>query len=170
MLQIRRSKESDRTAIRSIHTSAFGPDRAREIVALVDGLLEDQTARPRLSLIAETGGKLVGHILFTALRLQSDQYISARILAPLAVSGDWQGEGVGGALIKEGLERLADSGVELVFVLGHPGYYSKFGFQPAGILGFSFPPFSHEILAVIGRIEGKVLCPDILNQPQHWRE
>ena len=81
------------------------------------------------------------------------------------------------ALLKE----LADSGVDLVFVLGHPGYYPKFGFQTAGLAGFQAPypiPSQHadawmvqELNAgVIGSIDGRVQCSKILDQPQHWRE
>jgi len=182
ILEIRRSTESDRTAIGDIHTSAFGQEQGKEIVELVNSLLEDETARPLLSLVADTGGRLVGHVLFTKARLQpEDRVIPVRILAPLAVSRDCQGEGVGGVLIREGLKQLAESGVELVFVLGHPGYYPKFGFQPAGVLGFeaTYPiPSEHagawmvqELKAgVIGSVEGRVQCSEVLNQPQHWRE
>jgi len=181
ILQIRRSTESDRTAIRDIHASAFGEEQGEEIIELVNGLLEDSTAEPLLSLVAETGGRLVGHILFTVAKLQSDQEISARILAPLAVSSEFQDAGVGGALIREGLKKLAGSGVDLVFVLGHPGYYPRFGFQTAGALGFEPPypiPSEHadawmvqELkVGVIGSVEGGVQCSKVLNQPQHWRE
>lgn len=182
ILKIRRSTESDRFAIGGIHASAFGQEQGQEIVELVNGLLDDDTAKPLLSLVAETDGRLVAHILFTVARLQpEDQDASVRILAPLAVSGDFQGEGVGGVLIREGLKQLADSGVDLVFVLGHPGYYPKFGFQAAGVLGFEAPyliPSEHadawmvqELKAgVIGSIEGRVQCSEVLNQPQHWRE
>jgi predicted N-acetyltransferase YhbS len=181
-LKIRRSTESDLTAIDDIHTSAFGQGQGQEIVELVNGLLDDETAKPLLSLVAETDGKLVGHILFTVARLQpEDQEVSVRILAPLAVSSDFQGEGVGGVLIREGLKQLAESGVDLVFVLGHPGYYPKFGFQTAGLLGFESPfpiPSEHadawmvyELKAdVIGNIEGRVQCSEVLSEPQHWRE
>lgn len=181
ILKIRRSTESDRVAISGIHTSAFGQEQGQEIVELVNGLLDDETAAPLLSLVAEIEGRLAGHILFTLAKLQYDQKISARILAPLAVSSDFQSEGVGGALIREGLKQLAESGVDLVFVLGHPGYYPKFGFQPAGVLGLEAPypiPLEHadawmvqELKAgVIVSIEGKVQCSEVLNQPQHWRE
>jgi len=182
ILKIRHSTESDRTAIDGIHASAFGQQQGPEIVELVNDLLNDETARPLLSLVAETDGKLVGHILFTVARLQpEDQEVSIRILAPLAVAGDFQGEGIGGALIKAGLKVLAESGVDLVFVLGHPGYYPKFGFQTAGLLGLQAPypiPSQHadawmvqELNAgVIGSIDGRVKCSKTLNQPQHWRE
>ena len=162
--------------------SAFGQEQGQEIVELVNGLLGDDTAKPLLSLVAEADGRLVGHILFTLARLQTeDQEVSVRILAPLAVSGEFQGEGIGGVLIREGLKQLAESGVDLVFVLGHPGYYPKFGFQTAGVLGFDAPypiPAEHadawmvqELkVGVIGSIEGRVQCSGALNQPQHWRE
>jgi len=180
-LQIRRSTASDRAAIREIHTSAFGLEHGREIAELVDGLLDDPTAEPSLSLVAEAGGVLAGHILFTAAKLQSSQKLCARILAPLAVSSEHQGTGIGGELIAEGLERLAGSGTGLVFVLGHPGYYPKHGFQPAGVLGLEAPhPIAPEhadawmvkelATGLLGTVEGKVQVSEVLSQPQHWRE
>jgi predicted N-acetyltransferase YhbS len=162
--------------------SAFGQRQGQEIVELVNDLLEDETAKPLLSLVAEKDGKLVGHILFTTARLQPEnQEASIRILAPLAVSSDVQGEGIGGVLIREGLKQLAESGVDLVFVLGHPRYYPRFGFQTAGILGFEAPytiPSEHADAWMVqelktGRLaknEGKIQCSEVLNQPQYWRE
>ncbi|MCU7856022.1 MAG: N-acetyltransferase [Candidatus Thiodiazotropha sp. (ex Lucinoma borealis)] len=180
-MNIRHSTASDCTAISDIHMSAFGQVQGQEIVELVNGLLDDTTAEPLLSLVAESAGRLVGHILFTQAKLQSDKEVSVRILAPLAVAYDFQGTGIGGALIREGLSQLAESGVDLVFVLGHIGYYPKFGFQTAGVLGYEAPhPIPSEKAdawmvqalkaGVIGRIEGKVQCSEVLNQPQHWRE
>jgi predicted N-acetyltransferase YhbS len=181
-LKIRRSTESDRSAITAIHLSAFGQEQGQEIVELVKGLLGDVTAKPLLSLVVETEGKLVGHVLFTSAKLQPEgQEVSIRILAPLAISSDFQGQGIGGVLIREGLKQLAQSGVDLVFVLGHPGYYPKFGFQTAGVLGFEAPypiPSEHadawmvqEMKAgIIGSVKGRIQCSEVLNQPQHWRE
>lgn len=181
-MQIRRSTESDRIAISDIHASAFGEEQGQEIVELVNDLLDDETAKPLRSLVAEIDARLVGHILFTAAQLQPEnREISARILAPLAVSSDFQGKGIGGALIAEGLKQLTESGVDLVFVLGYPGYYSKFGFRAAGVLGFAAPyaiPSEHadawmvrELKAgMIGRIAGRVRCSESLDRPQHWRE
>ena len=181
-MNIRRATESDCTAIDAIHMSAFGQSQGREIVKLVNSLLDDETAKPLLSLVAETDEKLAGHILFTVARiLPEDQETTVRILAPLAISSDFQGQGIGSALIREGLKHLAESGVDLVFVLGHPGYYPKFGFQAARQFGFEAPypiPSKHadawmvrELKAgVIGMKKGKVQCSDVLNQLQHWRE
>ncbi|MEN6556720.1 MAG: N-acetyltransferase [Thermoguttaceae bacterium] len=181
-MKIRRSTESDRLEISSIHISAFGPEKGIEIAELVNGLLDDETAKPLLSLVAEKDGKLIGHILYTKATLQPENNdISIQLLAPLAVLSDCQSQGVGGQLIREGLRLLKESGVDLVFVLGHPGYYPKCGFQTAGVLGFEAPypiPEEHANAwmvqelrgGVLSAVKGKVQCATVLHQPQHWRE
>lgn len=99
----------------------------------------------------------------------------------MAILPDFQSKGVGVQHIKKGLNLLKDSGVELVFVSGHPGYYPRTGFTPAKVLGYQAPyhiPEEHagawmvkELCSgVIGRIKGAVQCSDILNQPEHWQE
>jgi predicted N-acetyltransferase YhbS len=179
---IRRSTDSDRAAIRIINMSAFGKAQGQEIVELVNGLLGDETAKPLLSLVAEINKKIVGHILFTRAILQPEhQDVSVQILAPLAVSRERQGEGIGRSLIMKGLKQLEESGVDLVFVLGHPGYYPKYGFRPAGALGFESPypiPFGHEDAwmvqelkpGLICNVQGTIQCAEVLDEPKHWRE
>jgi predicted N-acetyltransferase YhbS len=180
-VQIRPSQESDRGAISRLHVSAFGPAQGPAIAALVEELFDDPTAEPILSLVAVSDTMLVGHILFTAVTIPSKPQRSMQILAPLAVANEYQGAGVGGLLITEGLQQLAGSGVELVFVLGHPGYYSRYGFQPAGVQGFTAPyPIApehadawmvHELVAgALSGNEGRIQCAEALNQPQHWQE
>ena len=71
--------------------------------------------------------------------LESTESVSVRILAPLAVLPEAQSTGIGGQLIKEGLNQLKKSGVDLVFVLGHPDYYPRSGFTTAGVLGYEAP-------------------------------
>lgn len=181
-LKIRKSTETDRVHIEKIHTKAFGKKKGPEIADLVNGLFEDDTAMPLLSLVAVENGQLIGHILFTKAVLDgTDRPVSLQLLAPLAVLPDAQSKGVGSKLIKEGLKQLKDAGVELVFVLGHPDYYPRCGFTTAGLLGFEAPypiPEEHAgawmVLAlregIIGEVEGKVRCSEVLNQPHHWRE
>lgn len=181
-LKIRKSSALDGTEIEKIHIKAFGKEKGSEIVDLVNGLFNDKTATPLLSLVAVEGDQLIGHILFTkATFTQTTEPVSAQILAPLAVLPDTQRKGVGGQLIEKGLIRLKETGVELVFVLGHPDYYPRYGFIPAGDIGYEAPypiPEEHagawmvqELSAgVIGRVIGKVRCSDVLNQPEHWRE
>lgn len=179
---IRSATDADRAGILGVHESAFGKEQGPEIVELVSGLLCDKSAMPLFSLVAEICGRVVGHVLFTAVRLQSGrQSISAQILAPLAVSKEHQGEGIGGSLINEGLKRLAASGVGLVFVLGRPDYYRKFGFGPAGVLGYEAPypiPMAHEDAwmvrelkaGMLGSAQGRIQCAETLDQPRHWQE
>jgi putative acetyltransferase len=182
MLKIRKTTESDLYDVLDVEKNAFGNEKGPEIADLVNGLLSDPSAMPLLSLFAEDDDQAIGHILFTKVRINdSKDSISAVILAPLAVIPDAQSQGVGGQLIKEGLKLLSESGVDLVFVLGHPEYYPRHGFKPAGSLGFEAPypiPEEHADAwmvqelrpGVIGRVMGKVICADVLNQPEHWRE
>jgi len=181
-LKIRTSNESDKREINSIHIKAFGEEQGPEIACLVNALFADRTAEPLLSLVAIDDEKIIGHILFTkADVVQSAESVSARILAPLAVHPDFQKRGVGGQLIKNGLAQLKSSGVELVFVLGHPDYYPRCGFTPAGVKGFEAPyPIPEKDAGawmvqelcseVIGRVKGRVCCSEVLNRPEHWRE
>jgi putative acetyltransferase len=180
-LKIRPTKESDLHDVLLVEKAAFGTEEGQEIADLVNDLLGDPSAMPILSLIAIKDNQVIGHILFTKAIIDSNHSISAVILAPLAVIPAAQSQGVGGQLINEGLKCLSESGVDLVFVLGHPDYYPRHGFKPAGILGFDAPyPIQQEHAdawmvkelrsGVIGSVSGKVQCSDVLNQPEHWRE
>ncbi|MCI5145572.1 MAG: N-acetyltransferase [Candidatus Electrothrix sp. AR3] len=180
-MKIRRSTEADRTAIEKIHIQAFGGEEKGSVIAdLVNGLLDDPTAAPLLSLVAVENEEVIGHILFTKVVITT-QEVSAQILAPLAVLPASQNKGVGGKLINKGLGQLKESGTELVFVLGHPEYYPRCGFTTAGVLGFEAPypiPDQHAEAwmvqelqdGVIGNIRGKVQCSEVLNRPEHWQE
>ena len=181
-MEIRKSTDADRGEIGKVHIQAFGEEKGPEIAELVSGMLDDETALPLLSLVAVENGRIIGHVLYTKVVLtQTDTPVTCQILAPLAVVPEAHGKGVGSTLIDEGLRLLKESGVELVFVLGHPEYYPRCGFTPAGVLGFEAPyPIPEEHAGawmvqelregVIGSVKGTVQCSDVLNQPQHWRE
>ena len=178
-MYMREATHSDLNDVLFVERSAFGRDDEAE---LVRALLDDPSAKPLLSLIACKDDKAVGHILFTAAHLTKTKYTAtSAILAPLAIIPDAQKQGIGGMLIERGLQLLSKSGVDLVFVLGHPAYYPRYGFKPAGHLGFEAPhpiPDEHANAwmvhalrpGVIGTVRGKVMCPDALNQPEYWRE
>ena len=183
-VRIKAASESDLAEILAVTRAAFDSDVEAD---LVRRLVNDPTARPVLSLLATKGGRAVGHILFTAARwtrVDSETQRTApslAILAPLSVVPVEQRRGVGGRLIESGLARLAASGVDLVFVLGHPAYYPRHDFVPAGRLGFEAPypiPERHadawmvKALSpdMIGSVRGKVACADVLNDPVYWRE
>ena len=178
-MYIREVSDSDLDDVLFVERVAFGHDEEAE---LVKELLADPSAKPILSLLAFQEDRPVGHILFTAAHLTSSQSQKAiALLAPLAVVPDAQKQGIGSKLIETGLQLLSQSGVDLVFVLGYPEYYSRHGFKAAGCLGFAatYPiPQEHSDAwmvqalrpGIIGSVRGKVICADALNKPEYWRE
>ena len=178
-MQIRETNETDLDAILGVERAAFGQE---DEAALVKKLLGDPSAEPILSLLALMDDKPVGHILFTRASIDGHEAdIRASILAPLAVIPKAQNQGIGGKLIKEGLRRLAHTGIDLVFVLGYPKYYTRHGFQPAIPMGL-IPPYAIPdevsdawmIQALRpdspGTIQGRVMCCDALDSQEYWIE
>jgi putative acetyltransferase len=175
---IRETDDADLNCILFVEGEAFNSDKEANLTM---DLFADRSAKPLLSLMAFVEGQPAGHILFTAARLSGvAREVAVSFLAPLAVVPVFQRRGVGGSLIKNGLERLSRSGVDLVFVVGHPQYYPRHGFTPAGKLGFETPypmPVEHAdawmVRAlrpdVIGSVSGKVVCCDTLNKPELWQ-
>lgn len=177
-MEIRNALESDLTTVLAVEQAAFGSD---EEARLVNDLLHDPSARPHLSLLAWRENCAVGHILFTHAAIGGAPELSASILAPLAVVPAAQKQGIGGKLIRHGLQLLAKSSVDLIFVLGHPEYYPRHGFQPAGIRGFTAPyPIPQKNsdawmvqelrTGVIGQYSGMVICAEKMDRPEYWRE
>ena len=181
-MEIRKAKESDRKEILNVHNQAFGKEKGPEIAKLVDDLLKDKTAMPILSLVAIENEKIIGHILYTKATItQTELSVSTQILAPLAILPNQQKKGIGEKLINEGIKQIKKNGTELVFVLGHPSYYPRCGFSPAGEKGFEAPypiPEEHAAAWMVQSLNGnalesangKVQCSNVLNEPQHWRE
>jgi predicted N-acetyltransferase YhbS len=180
-VQIRVSRDPERDAILAVHRSAFGDDEGPVIARLVEEMLDDPTGEPILSLVAELNDAIVGHVLFSSAEIEPSKQASARILAPLAVTRDHHDQGIGSHLVQDGFQRLSEAGVELVFVLGYPDYYSRFGFVPAGALGFQAPYpilpknadawMVHELTpGAIARHEGTIRCSKALDHAQYWQE
>ncbi len=187
-MEIRKSTAGDLAALLAVHEAAFGPGEGKVIAALVKDIFADPSAQPLVSLVAVAEEELLGHILFSAARLSGNEGTSgtedrppAALLAPLAVMPAAQQQGIGGALIAEGLQRLAAAGTALVFVLGYPAYYSRHGFAPAGREGFEAPypiaPENAEAWMVQtlnpGTAQpspGRVQCCTALDKAEYWRE
>ena len=179
---IRAAREHERDEILSVHLDAFGDEEGPVIAKLVGELLDDPTSRPIDSLVAESDGHLVGHVLFTAVTVEPDEaQVRHLILAPLAVVTEKQSLGIGARLVREGFRRHSNDEAGLIFVLGYPDYYLRFGFQPAGPCGFLAPyPIADEhadawmvrelVSGAIERHKGIVRCSKALDHPQYWRE
>ena len=86
-----------------------------------------------VSLVAERDGRIVGHIAFSPVAM-SDGSPGWYGLGPVSVLPEYQRQGIGGALIREGLSRLKGLGARGCCLVGHPEYYKRFGFQnPRGL-------------------------------------
>lgn len=178
-VMIREALPSELQRILDINVAAFGSDIE---AGLVRDLLDDPSAKPTLSLLALRDSEAIGHILFSAVQLTAETSPPPMsILAPLSVIPEAQSQGIGAALIKAGLEALSKAGTALVFVLGHPDYYSRHGFEPAGRLGFEAPfPIAeeHQEAWMVQALKpnafngttGRLACADSLNKPEYWQE
>lgn len=139
MVLIRTEQESDYEQVYKVVNEAFKnashsdgnePD-------LVNKLRKSKAFIPELSLVAIKNGKIAGHILFTKAYVNEHTVLA---LAPLSVLPDCQRQGVGLALIEAGHQIAKSLGYEFSVVLGHPEYYPKAGYVPAGLYGIK-PPF-----------------------------
>lgn len=140
-MQIRESTENDKDAILRIHQDAFGGGEGESVSRLAIDLLEDKTAMPLLSLVAEEESTIVGHIIFTSVSVGGSATSNAYILAPLAVINNQQSRGIGTALITQGLKVLRERNADFVLVLGEPDYYSRTGFEASHSIS---PPYELE--------------------------
>lgn len=132
MIRVRAEELSDSDAVRVVNERAFGQPAEASLVDALRGL------DSAISLVAAIDGRVVGHILFTPVRMErADPGLSAMGLAPMAVLPEFQKQGIGSALITTGLGVCRARNHDLVVVLGHPAYYPKFGFVVAAAHGLT---------------------------------
>jgi putative acetyltransferase len=132
--RVRRERPDDVPAVRRVNEAAFG--RAVE-ADLVDALRDRGTAT--LSLVAVLQDRVVGHILFSPVTIESGGEVTASLgLGPMAVLPAHQRQGIGRLLVRAGIEECRRAGHGGVVVLGHPEYYSRFGFVLASRLGLAW--------------------------------
>jgi putative acetyltransferase len=132
-IEIRESVPSDLASIERLYPAAF-PDE--DLLPLVKELLLDSSIV--LSLVGNIDTSLAGHIIFTKCGI-AETTANVALLGPLAIAPAWQRQGIGGAMIRAGSQRLTDAGVTQVFVLGDPAYYSRSGFAPDADVAPPYP-------------------------------
>lgn len=132
---VRPAEPRDSAAIRAVHLAAFPTPLEAD---LVEALERDGDAV--VSLVQERRGEVAGHALLSRMSVSGDgRNCRALGLAPVAVLPGFQGSGIGGALIHGALAIARASGEELVFVLGEPDYYHRFGFAAETAAPFASP-------------------------------
>jgi putative acetyltransferase len=131
-MRIRSEEPADVSAIRAVNLAAFETSAEADLVDALRG-----QATPLISLVAEDGGAIVGHILFSPVTLNRHPDVQMMGLGPMAVVPARQRQGIGSALIREGLDTCKRVGAGAVVVVGHATYYPRFGFAPASRFGLS---------------------------------
>ncbi|MBZ9656633.1 GNAT family N-acetyltransferase [Phyllobacterium lublinensis] len=131
-VSIRTAVSGDHASISDLLRSAFqGSDEDD----LVSRLRQDHDVV--LELVALKQEAMVGHILFSRLKVTGTRDFDAVALAPLAVSPDYQGQAIGSELVRSAHEHLAYAGEKLSVVLGEPEYYGRFGYEHRRASGFA---------------------------------
>ena len=140
---VRPANPSDASAIRAVHVAAFPTGLEAD---LVEQLERDGDAV--ISLVAEEESGVVGHVLMSRMRANgSGRDLRALGLAPVAVLPARQRSGIGGALIVDALALAEQDGEEIVFVLGDPDYYGRFGFSAPAAAPFRSPYAGPHLMA-----------------------
>jgi len=149
---IRAEKENDRDVVYAVNVSAFDtPSEAN----LVDVLREQ--ASPIVSLVAESLGEVIGHIMFSPVSMPGHLNVKLMGLGPMAVAPEHQRTGVGSALVRAGLDQCTELGIGAVVVLGHPKYYPRFGFSPSSRFGIDSEYEAPEDAFMVMELHAKIL-------------
>lgn len=127
-MQIRPYRQEDQLQVMRVLLKAF---KRTDESKLVDILRKSD--HQLVELVAIENDRPVGHILFSPVECEGKQKLAG--LGPMAVAPEFQNKGIGTALVEEGVRECGKLGFEGIVVVGHPEYYSRFGFQSAVSLG-----------------------------------
>ncbi len=141
-IAIRREQPGDEQAIHDLTVAAFKPTSYGDgsEAPIVAGLREDGDLT--LSLVAVEGVDIVGHIAFSPITIEGEDQ-GWYGLGPVSVRPHRQGQGIGSALINEGLAILKKSGATGCALVGDPDYYKRFGFRSDGSLTYREVPVKY---------------------------
>lgn len=149
-MTIREETGSDTAGITFVHNQAFnGPDEGR----IVENLRKNNNLT--ISLVAEIDNKIVGHIAYSPMHDKKRGIIGIG-LAPVAALPSYQNQGIGAKLIEQGNKIAIEKGFKIIFVLGSPEYYFRFGFKLAKEYNYysDFDPEAKHFM-VLGKDLGK---------------
>ncbi len=167
-MEIRVENPQDYLNIAEVNTLAF----ARENEAnLITEIRNSNFYIPKLSLVAEIDNNIVAHIMFSYIHLIGEERLRVLSLAPVAVIPEFQKQGIGSALIRNGLEKADAMGEALAIVLGYPLFYNRFGFMSSVIYGIQSPfdvPEDVFMVKTFKNFQAKY-CGDVVYPPAFLR-
>lgn len=141
-LSIRAERQGDEAAIRALTAAAFAglPYSDGSEPRIIDAMRDDGDLA--LSLVAETGGEILGHVAFSPVTLEGgeDGWFG---LGPVSVHPDRQRRGIGTRLIEAGIAELHLRGARGIVLVGDPAYYARFGFERDPRLAYPHPGGEH---------------------------
>jgi putative acetyltransferase len=169
---IRAEEASDRAAISSVVSRAFG---SSDVARLVTAIRASSNYVPGWSLVGVTGeGRIVGHVLVsyvTARDATGERRVAS--LSPLAVDPDVQRRGIGTSLVRAVTARVDNAGEPLIVLEGSPAYYSRLGFEYAVPLGITMklpewaPPEAAQVLRLSkydASVRGHIVYPPAFDE------
>ena len=178
-MQIRSYDDSDTAAISELFARVFtqsdGAAEGEMVSRLAAELMATTGERDLHGFVASEGGRILGAVLFSRLRFGTD--IDAFILSPMAVDPERQRAGVGSSLIRHGLDKLRELGVELVVTYGDPAYYTRLGFVPLSTETLPAPFQLSQPIGWLGQaldgsaiepVTGPCRCVAALDNPAYW--
>ena len=170
-IEIRKETKNDFSDVYNLNEVAFEQDAESKLIGL---LREREDFIPELSNVALIDNNIVGHILFTKIIISDNNgnEFDSLALAPMAVIPEFQGRGVGGKLIKNGLNTARSLGYKSVIVLGHKDYYPKFGFEMASKWNIKAPfNVPDEVFMAIELVENSLEnVSGIVKYPKEFEE
>ena len=148
-IAIRPEEKGDEIAIRDLTRAAFDGTEWSDgsEPAIIDRLRRDGDLA--LSLVAEAGGAIVGHIAFSPVAI-GDGSSGWFGLGPVSVRPDMQKRGIGAMLVRQGIELMKRRGARGIVLLGDPAYYGRFGFAHDPQLSYPGPPAEYFQRLVLG--------------------
>jgi putative acetyltransferase len=135
-MNVRVARDADWGAVLEVHRRAFGrEDEAR----VADELRASDAFVLELSLVATSRDQVAGHVMNSWVGVEGSERRLLQ-LGPIGVLPELQGRGIGSKLVRASLEGARALGEPVLLLDGDPGYYGRFGFVRADVLGLLPPP------------------------------
>ena len=168
-ITVRPESNDDVRAIDVVHISAFGGEAEAQLVST---LRESASYNRELSLVAELGGRIVGHVLLTRVPLRRNgEEKHLLVLGPISVVPSQTHRGIGSELIQSSIKLAKEKGYGSIVALGHPEYYKRFGFVLAKDLGISCNlPAPEDALTVKEIVDGNLAGGGHIEYPEPFVE